>query len=146
VEAALAGAQESWATLAELPAALAEPMQQRFTAAVQALSDADPAHPASELRASLERKLERKRIWCVCMEIVAGVESPPEFAALRMEYQVARLSASLAGAAAKADAIYDPRRLQERWYLTGALPAAAEAELDVRFLHALDIWRRREET
>ena len=79
------------------------------------------------------------------MEIVAGMESPPEFATLRMEYQVARLSASLAGAAVKADAIYDPRRLQEQWCLTGALPAEAEAKLDVRFLRALDAWRRREE-
>ena len=140
----LAEARETWKTLPELPAAVLEPLRQRFNAAVQALSDADPAS-ASALRARLEQNLERKRVWCVCMEIVAGLESPPEFAALRMEYQVARLSASLAGGAAKADTIYDPRRLQEQWYLTGALPAAAEAELDVRFLRALDAWRRREE-
>lgn len=144
IEATLTEARETWETLPELPAALLEPMRQRFTAVVQALSDADPA-PASAARASLERNLERKRIWCVCMEIVAGLESPPEFAALRMEYQVARLSASLAGAAVKSDAIYDPRRLQEQWCLTGALPAVVETELDARFLRALDAWRRREE-
>ncbi|MDG4594926.1 MAG: DUF349 domain-containing protein [Candidatus Contendobacter sp.] len=143
-EAMLVEARETWETLPEPPAALLEPMRQRFTAVVQALSDADPA-PASAVRAGLEHNLERKRIWCVCMEIVAGVESPPEFAALRMEYQVARLSASLAGAAVKSDAIYDPRRLQEQWCLTGALPAEAEAALDARFLRALDAWRRREE-
>lgn len=145
-DATLAEARETWETLPELPAALQEPMRQRFTAVVEALSDAD-ANPARELRTRLERNLERKRIWCVCMEIVAGMESPPEFAALRMEYQVARLSASLAGATAKTDAIYDPRRLQEQWCLTGALlPADAEAELDARFLGALDAWRQREET
>ena len=140
----LAEAQETWETLPELPAALLEPLRQRFNTVVQALSDANPAS-ASALRARLEQNLERKRVWCVCMEIVAGLESPPEFAALRMEYQVARLSASLAGSAAKADAIYDPRRLQEQWCLTGALPAAAETELNTRFLRALDAWRRREE-
>ena len=143
-EATLAEARETWETLPELPAALLEPMRQRFAAVTAALSDADSAS-ALALSASLERNLERKRIWCVCMEIAAGVESPPEFAALRMEYQVARLSASLAGAAAKADALYDPRRLQEEWCLTGALPAGTEAELDARFLRALDAWRQREE-
>ncbi len=144
IEATLAEARDAWEALPELPVALLEPMRQRFTTIVQALSDASPA-PASVVRASLERNLERKRIWCVCMEIVAGMESPPEFAALRMEYQVARLSASLAGAAVKADAIYDPRRLQEQWCLTGALPAEAETALDARFLRALEAWRRREE-
>ena len=145
-EATLAEARETWATLPALAAALHEPLRQRFDTAVQALTDSESADPARELRASLERNLERKRIGCVCMEIVAGMESPPEFAALRMEYQVARLSASLAGAAAKADAIYDPRRLQEQWCLTGALPAGAEAELDARFLRALEVWQRREES
>ena len=87
----------------------------------------------------------RKRVWCVCMEIAAGVDSPPACAQLRMEYQVARLSASLAGATAKADALYDPRLLQEQWCQTGALPAEAEAELDARFLHALRTWWQRED-
>lgn len=143
--ATLAEVRERWATLPALPAALLEPMQQRFVTVAQVLSETDPARSAAELRAALEANLERKRIWCVCMEIVAGVESPPESAALRMEYQVARLSASLAGAVAKADAIYDPRHLQEQWCLTGALPADREAELDTRFLRALEAWRRREE-
>jgi hypothetical protein len=145
-DATLAETQDAWASLPTLPVALLEPMQQRFAAVVRALTDAGAADPALELRAGLERNLERKRIWCVCMEIVAGMESPPEFAALRMEYQVARLSASLAGATAKTDAIYDPRQLQEQWCLTGALPAGAEAELDARFLRALYAWRQREET
>lgn len=144
MEATLTEARETWETLPELPAALLEPMQRRFTAVVLALGDTDPA-PALELRASLERNLERKRIWCVCMEIAAGMESPPEFAALRMEYQVARLSASLASATARTDAIYDPRRLQEQWCLSGTLPADAEAKLEARFLRALDAWRQREE-
>ena len=37
------------------------------------------------------------------------------------------------------------RQLQEQWWLTGALPAAAAAELDSRFLHAARVWWRREE-
>ncbi len=135
--------RQEWATLPALPAALLEPMQQRFAAACQALTGS--AGEAREQQARLERNMERKKVWCVCMEIVAGVESPPAFAQLRMEYQVARLSASLAGAAAKNETLYDPPQLQEQWCLTGALPAAEEAELDARFMNAVRAWRQREE-
>ena len=100
---------------------------------------------APALIAQLEQNLERKQIDCIRMEIVAGIESPPEFAQQRMEYQVARLSASLAGSASKADHLHDPRLLQEEWCLIGALPADVEAELDTRFLRALDAWHQQEE-
>jgi hypothetical protein len=143
-DAVLASARQAWATLPALPVVLLEPMQRRFDAVCQSL--ASGPGPVQTLRLSLERNLERKRIWCVCMEIVAGVESPPEQAQLRMEYQVARLSASLAGAATKAEALYDPRQLQERWCLTGALPAGAAAELDARFQRAAQAWWQREES
>jgi exonuclease SbcC len=99
----IAEIREIWSTLPALPAAQLEPIQQRFDTVVQALSDADNADPARELRTRLEQNLERKRIHCVSMEIIAGMESPPDCAQLRMEYQVARLSASLTGAAAKTD-------------------------------------------
>jgi exonuclease SbcC len=144
--ALIAQAQETWLALPTASMAQLEPIQQRFDTVVQALSDADNTDPARELRTRLEQNLERKRIDCVSMEIIAGVESPPDCAQLRMEYQVARLSASLTGAAAKTDRLHDPRALRESWCLTGALPAEDEAALDTRFLHALYIWWRREET
>lgn len=143
-DAALLSIRKEWAALPDdLPAALAVVLQQRFDTVCQALAGASDHMQATRLR--LERNLERKRIWCVCMEIVAGVDSPPEFTQLRMEYQVARLSASLTGGAVQTEALYDPRRLQEQWWLTGALPAEAAAELDKRFLHAARVWWQREE-
>ena len=110
-----------------------------FDVALELIEGGAP-EAARELQARLEENLERKKVWCVCMEIVAGVESPPAFAPLRMEYQVARLSASLAGAASRNDVIYDPQQLQEQWRLTGALPASEAAELDNRFMKALQSW------
>lgn len=142
--AALVETQEIWSTLPALPAALQEPMQQRFEAITQALTDNNDA--AQPLRIALERNLERKRMACVSMEIIAGVESPPDCAQLRMEYQVARLSASLAGATAKTDTAHDPRQLRDQWCLSGALPAEDEAQLDSRFMCALNIWQQREES
>ena len=140
----LSSAHQEWITLAELPTALAAPLQQRFDAICTALAGTPEQMLAAHAR--LELNLKRKQIWCVCMEIVAGVDSPPEFTQLRMEYQVARLSASLAGTAAKTEALYDPQQLQEQWCLTGALPTSAVAELDTRFLHAVQIWWQREES
>ena len=139
----LAPFQQQWAELPVLPEALLEALQRRFDTACQALTGAPEA--ARELQATLEQNLERKKVWCVCMEIIAGMESPPAFAQLRMEYQVARLSASLAGAATKTEALYDPQRLQEQWRQTGALPADQEVELDARFMNAVRAWQQRED-
>lgn len=61
-----------------------------------------------------------------------------------MTYQVARLSASLAGGATvKSDALYDAQQLQEQWFVNGALPETAAVALDERFLRALQTWRQR---
>ena len=137
----LAQDRQTWETLPPLPTALLALIQGRFDAAVAALTEAPEQAP--DLIAQLEQNLERKRVCCIRMEIIAGIESPPEFAQQRMEYQVARLSASLAGSASKTETLHDPRLLQEEWCLTGALPADVEAELDTRFLRALDAcWQR----
>jgi hypothetical protein len=141
--AALEALQQAWATLPELPQPLKESLQRRYDRVCQALTGS--AEQIDRLRMELEQNLERKKIWCVCMEIVAGLESPPAFAQLRMEYQVARLSASLAGDATKPEALYDPKALHKQWRLTGALPPGEEAELDARFLNALQTWQQREE-
>ncbi|MDG4555274.1 MAG: DUF349 domain-containing protein [Candidatus Competibacter sp.] len=139
----LPSTRQEWGALPDLPVALATALQRRFDAACEALTGAPDQAQAA--RARLEHTLKRKQIWCVCMEIVAGVDSPPEFAQLRMEYQVARLSASLAGGGVNTETLYDPRQLQEQWWLTGALPTQAAAELDTRFLHAARVWWQREE-
>ena len=141
--AVLEAVRQEWAPLPELPESLKESLQHRFDRACQALTGSP--EQVEQLCTELEHNLERKKIWCVCMEIVAGMESPPTFAQMRMEYQVARLSASLAGDITKPEALYDPKALREQWCLTGALPAEEEAELDARFLNALQTeWRREE--
>ncbi len=66
--------------IAHIASGITEPMQRRFDAACQVTGSAEEAR---ERQASLERNLKRKKVWCVCMEIVAGVESPPAFAQLR---------------------------------------------------------------
>ncbi len=104
--ARIAAIQQTWAQLPILPGPLLEPMQQRFATVYQALHDPDAG---ADLADALEQQPEAQAAWCVCMEIIAGVESPPDRAQLRMEYQVARLSASLAGGTVvKSDALYDP--------------------------------------
>lgn len=136
----------AWEQLPPITAPLLEPLLERFGAAVQALTASEPVNPdgapaeaRTQLIRILESQLERKQTWCVHLEILMGVESPPEAAGLRMQHQVARLSASLTGGSRSNTAPDDLQRLQERWCLTGALPAPAEAALDARFVRALEV-------
>ena len=95
----LPSARQEWATLPDPPTTLAAALQQlrrrlsgtgRYSPEQIQAARAPGAQPGAQAN-----------LGNVCMEIVAGVDSPPEFASLRMEYQVARLSAPLAGAPSK---------------------------------------------
>ncbi|MBA1147167.1 hypothetical protein H0Z60_08840, partial [Ectothiorhodospiraceae bacterium WFHF3C12] len=87
--------------------------------------------------AAQARALDRARRLCVGMEILAGVESPPDEAALRMEVQVERLHRGLAAgeadAAAPAEAV---RALELEWLANGPMPAGARPDLEERFSSA----------
>ena len=135
-EVRLAEARRLWDALPALQDSLAEPMQQRFEAVCQALTAGGEA--CQSLLRTLEANLQKKQVLCLRMEIAAGLESPPEFAQARMEYQVARLSESLSGReTAKIDDIQEEvRKLQGEWRSLGALPSAQDELLEQRFERA----------
>ncbi|MEE4379635.1 MAG: DUF349 domain-containing protein [Candidatus Competibacteraceae bacterium] len=130
-------ARSKWQRLPSLPTALAGPIQERFDAVCQALTEDGATHEA--LMQQLESNLEEKHQLCLRIEILAGVESPPEFAQARMECQVSRLSESLIhreGNKAQ-DSLYDEaRRLEESWYALG-IPSTQDAQISERFNQAL---------
>jgi len=132
-------ARQAWEVLPEVPAAAAESIQQRFERVCQALSEDTAARQA--LIQELTDNLEQKQMLCIRMEVVASVESPPEFAKARMEYQVQRLSRSFTqrdvadlATAKRQEAL----EIEQQWYSTGLLPAAQNAALEQRFLRALE--------
>ena len=81
----------------------------------------------SELRANLAHRQEL----CLRMEILAGVESPPEAQQARMEFQVNRLAAAIGQGAG--DKVGKMAEIQRDWYLSGGAPANQEKRLQRRF-------------
>lgn len=131
-------ARQAWTSLPGLRKSLEEPVRERFDAACQAVIEGGQARRS--LLQTLEANLASKRILCLRLEILAGVESPPEFVQERMEYQIARLSKSLTepGSAHRPPQIMDEARAIERqWYQTGAMPSPLNESLESRFQRAL---------
>lgn len=116
-----------WTTMPKLvDEQLETKMQQRFETACAGQTSRDPA------------LVKRKEILCIRMEILAGIESPPEQRNARMEYQVMRLSDAMTGSGEKnLNKQEDIHEIQLEWYLTGVL-ADHINELEQRFSKARD--------
>jgi hypothetical protein len=96
---------------------------------------------AEGLRQTLQGNLQKKQALCLRMEVLAGVESPPEYAQQRMALQVSRLSASFNGGDRVQAGKPSPdeiREVQLKWCLTGLLPPARNQVLEARFERALE--------
>ncbi len=74
----------------------------------------------------------RRQQLCLQLEILAGMESPPEWAQQRLEFQVARLAERLVGG--EEDSLLGATELLHEWYRCG--PAPVDAALAVRFERA----------
>lgn len=137
-EAALIAELESaWAAAPEVDAAAQEILQQRFTRACQALRQ--DAAARQTLLAKLSTGRAAKRELCLQLEIATGVETPHQYAQERMQYQVARLSDSLAGRGQHAppgDNLQQAVELARQWLLTPLPAAADDAQLEARFANA----------
>jgi hypothetical protein len=82
-----------------------------------------------ELRQRHAANGKRRARLCLQLEILAGVESPPEFSQQRLESQVARLAERMVEG--EEDPLQDTARLLRDWYLCG--PAPRDEALDARF-------------
>lgn len=86
--------------------------------------------------------LKYKETLCIRMEILAGVESPPEIQQARLEYQVMRLSEAMSGGEKVTNEQEDAQSIGHKWYLTG-IRAPHVAELERRFAKACDAFYAR---
>lgn len=89
-DAQLMQAETEWHAMPQLPAAWERALRARFDQAIAALKTADPEHAALLQRNSavLENDLLR-------LEIIMGIESPPELSRERLKLQVEVLQSSL---------------------------------------------------
>lgn len=132
----LDGLRAQWQALPELPADLAEPLRGRWARAQEA---ADGAAPFADQE--LADNQRRRRELTLRLEILAGVESPPEDRAQRMDLQVQRLAQGMA-AGVKESPQAAARALEADWLGLGPSAAGAE-DLQPRFRRALDALRVR---
>ncbi|MGP1682388.1 MAG: DUF349 domain-containing protein, partial [Giesbergeria sp.] len=88
VEAQSAGARERWAALPVLPAAWEKKMLARRDAALVALSGADAA---VKYLARMEQGAAARRDGLLELELLLGLDSPPEFQPQRLALQVKQL-------------------------------------------------------
>lgn len=130
----LAEVQGHWAALEGVGAQ--ETLAQRFRVACDALKG--DASARGRLREATVDQLQARRRLCLEMEILAGAESPPEYAAERMRLQVSRLSEALQQRGEDPEARWQRLiELQETWALTGPVPPEEEDALARRFARAL---------
>ncbi|RKZ92280.1 MAG: hypothetical protein DRR19_04715 [Candidatus Parabeggiatoa sp. nov. 1] len=128
--------QAAWAELSELDNANLEAlMAQRFQQACAAAA-------TGEENVS-EETLKNKKTLCIRMEILAGIESPPDAAEDRLAYQVARLSAAMSRGEKKQslEPHVEAEKIERSWYLSAA-PSDQTLRLEQRFSKACEILRR----
>ncbi len=130
--------KETWANLPSLlETALESKVQRRFEQACQSAGNT-VFKPAT---------LKEKEELCIRLEILAGVDSPPEVKEARMAYQVKRLSEAMKGGHLEgepaADRTAELQSIERAWYLIGAIPAEAAHKLEQRFQQALQAVEQR---
>ncbi len=134
-QALLDQTREGWLALPALESEMEKPLRERFDRACQALSG-DEALKQSLLD-QIGSNLDRAQEICLEAEVLAGIDSPPEFAAARLEMQVARLSRALqqrAGdLAGRSDRLGD---LFRDWYRLGPLSASDRRRIAERLQRA----------
>ncbi len=123
--------EQAWRELPALEDAdLERQMETRLTRARQAL-EAGEIPPAFS-----EQTLQELDLLCIRLELLAGIDSPPEATQRRMAYQVEKLSRAMGGdkPAAIADPDAEIREVETAWYLLG--PLGIQHPLEQRFEYA----------
>ena len=120
-------AEQAWA---DLPQQQDDEIQRAIAARfASALAAARDPEQIAVLRRRYDANAARLSQLCLQLEILTGVETPPELAQQRLEFQVARLTERMVDG--EEDPLQGSARLLKEWYLCG--PAPRSAGLDSRF-------------
>jgi head-tail adaptor len=137
--------RERWQTLLPLEDRLERPIRERFDKAFNLVLQSDPERLA-QLKQEQQANLEAKEILCIRMELLAGIESPPEAAEARLKYQVGQLSAGMKRGRGADEG--SPRaqalQIEEAWYLSASIPPEKVDALERRFQRAREAFYAKE--
>ncbi len=127
---ALAHAEAQWLALSPHSSdSFQQGMEARFQRARTALLGGN-----TELDASRAVNAQKRAEICLRLEILAQIDSPPEYAAERLAFQVNRLQEHLVSG--EENPLATSAHLIEQWYLVGPAPAMDAVGLDRRFERA----------
>lgn len=127
------GVEAEWQALPTQPdAEVQTAIRQRYDQALDALRQGGETRQA--FRDALAANGERRARLCLRLEILARIDSPPEFTQDRLRFQVTRLAGHMREG--EKDPLDTGFRLLREWYLCGPAPAARAAALEERFLRA----------
>ena len=129
VEAQSAAAQEGWAALPALPAAWEQKMLARRAAALGALSE---AAAAGKYLARIEQGAGSRREGLLELELLLGLQSPPEFQPQRLALQVKKLKERFSSAATTGAVTAGERLLA--WCAQPGVAAALDRQRCARIL------------
>jgi exonuclease SbcC len=138
LEAALAAGgaepEPDWASRWQALPAVTDPawsaaIGARWQAALDALGDPGRLDTGGQAR---------REALCLEMELLAGLDSPPEAAEQRLAFQVSRLAGRLAEGSG--DRLAEAPAVEAQWYLAAPAPAPLAAALEARFERARSAW------
>ena len=146
ITARLQSAQSEWRALAPLGGEEEEAMTQRYQRALECIEAlrSDRVKAESVIAHFNQAKMEnlhRKQELCLRMEILAGVESPPELQQSRMEMQVEQLATKLQTGKVAMKSEDEIMAIQRDWQLLGPVPAEHLRGLERRFNTAREALR-----
>ncbi|MEN8179268.1 MAG: DUF349 domain-containing protein [Pseudomonadota bacterium] len=123
--------EQSWNNLSQLSENSTNAlMQKRYAQVIDALKDG-AGEKRTQLLDELKANLESRKELCLRMEILSGVQSPPELQQARMEFQANRLAEAMGQG--EEDPVGKIAELELSFCLTGSAPTSEEAGLQQRF-------------
>jgi DNA repair protein SbcC/Rad50 len=124
--------QTAWQALPKLQdGKIAKAIQRRFDKAIKMASSGQFNYTPEALTA--------RRQYCIHLEILAGIESPPEDAKIKMEYQVMRLAQAMQGAYSESqDKLLEAQDIEVSFYTQAAISPQDAAKLNQRLLKAIN--------
>lgn len=127
----LAQCQHKWDSIGENCGEFETAMQKRFNEACAMVQNGSDSN--SDLAAQAMANFESKLDFCLRLEVLSEIESPPEFTRQRMQYNVARLNAVMTKQSGPSDPRKEANQLMIQYWLTGAVPKEHSQSLEERF-------------
>ncbi len=127
-DSVLAENKRKWSSIADSCGDCESTIQERFSAACHMLESGSSADARQ-----IAENYEAKQDICLRLEVLTDLESPPEYARQRMQYNVERLNAAMTKRSEHSNPEQEINELMVQYWLTGAVPSEHHESIGRRF-------------